>query len=67
MREKFHPHETHLARLPRPRLVRKNFQDSPSHRIFGRMHGVLNIDKNKNQLHSLHVICEMILLSLITE
>ena len=32
----------------RPCLVRKNFQDSPSHRIFGRMHGVLNIDKNKN-------------------
>ena len=31
-----------------PCLVRKNFQDSPSHRIFGRMHGALNIDKNKN-------------------
>jgi len=28
--------------------VRKNFQDFPSHRIFGRMHGALNIDKNKN-------------------
>ena len=26
----------------------KFFQDSPSHRIFRRMHGVLNIDKNKN-------------------
>ena len=26
----------------------KNFQDSPSHRIFRRMHGVLNVDKNKN-------------------
>ena len=24
------------------------FSDSPSHRIFGRMHGVLNIDENKN-------------------
>ena len=32
----------------RPCLVRKNFQDSPSNRIFGRMHGALNIDKNKN-------------------
>jgi len=32
----------------RPCLVRKNFQDSPSHRIFGRMHGALNKDKNKN-------------------
>jgi len=29
-------------------LIRKNFQDSPSHRIFGRMHGALNIDENKN-------------------
>jgi len=36
-----------FARL-RPCLVRKNFQDSPSHRIFGRMHGALNIDENKN-------------------
>jgi len=26
----------------------KIFQDSSSHRIFRRMHGVLNIDKNKN-------------------
>ena len=26
----------------------KNFQDSSSHRIFRRMHGVLIIDKNKN-------------------
>ena len=32
----------------RPCLVRKNFQDSPLHRIFGRMHGALNIDENKN-------------------
>ena len=30
------------------RHIRKNFQDSRSHRIFGRMHGVLNIDENKN-------------------
>jgi len=28
--------------------VLQNFSDSPSHRIFRRMHGVLNIDKNKN-------------------
>jgi hypothetical protein len=26
----------------------KNFQDSPSHRIFRRINRVLNIDKNKN-------------------
>jgi len=32
----------------RPCLVRKNFQDSPSHRISSRMHGTLKIDKNKN-------------------
>jgi hypothetical protein len=28
--------------------ILQNFSDSPSHRIFRRMHGVLNIDKNKN-------------------
>jgi len=32
----------------RPCLVRKNFQNFVSHRIFGRIHGVLNIDENKN-------------------
>jgi len=32
----------------RPCLVRKNFQDSLSHRIFSRMYGALNIDENKN-------------------
>ena len=32
----------------RPCLVRKNFQDSSPHRIFGRMHGELYIDENKN-------------------
>ena len=32
----------------RPGLVRKNFQDSPLYRIFGRIHGALNIDANKN-------------------
>ena len=36
------------SHLSRPCLVRKNFQDSLSNRIFGRMHGALNIDKNKN-------------------
>jgi len=35
-------------RIARPCLVRKNFQDSPSHRIFGRMYEALNIDENKN-------------------
>jgi len=30
-----------------PKIL-QNFSDSPSHRIFGRMHGVLNIDENKN-------------------
>ena len=34
--------------LLRPCLIRKNFQDSPSHRIFGRIHEALNIDENKN-------------------
>ena len=34
--------------LFRPCLVRRNFQNSPSYRIFGRMHGALNINKNKN-------------------
>jgi len=28
--------------------VLQNFSDSPSHRIFRRMHEVLNIDENKN-------------------
>jgi hypothetical protein len=32
----------------RPCLVSKNFQDSSSHQIFGRMHEALNIDENKN-------------------
>jgi len=31
-----------------PCLVLKNFQDSSSHRIFDRMHEVLNIIENKN-------------------
>ena len=30
-----------------PKIL-QNFLDSPSHRIFRRMHGVLNIDENKN-------------------
>jgi len=28
--------------------ILQNFSDSPSHRIFKRMHEVLNIDENKN-------------------
>ena len=42
--------EAHLQFfLPvRPCLVRKNFQDFPSHRIFGHMHRALNMDENKN-------------------
>ena len=28
--------------------ILQNFLDSPSHQIFRRMHGVLNIDENKN-------------------
>jgi len=40
----------------------KTFQDSPSHRILGYMHEALDIDENKNQLHSSHVNHEMNLL-----
>jgi len=32
----------------RPCLVPKDFPDSPSHRIFVRMYGTLNVDENKN-------------------
>jgi len=39
---------TGLQLLLQPCLVRKSFQNSPSHRIFNRMYGALNIDKNKN-------------------
>ena len=49
----------------RPCLVPKNFQDSPSHRIFGHMHGALNVVLKNNQLYSLAVNDEMNLLSLI--
>jgi len=42
------------------------FSDSPSHRIFRRMHEVLNMDKNKNQLYSLVGIDEANLLSLVS-
>jgi len=31
-----------------PKKILQNFLDSPSYRIFKRMHGVLNIDENKN-------------------
>ena len=30
-----------------PKIL-QNFLDFPSHRIFRRMHGILNIDENKN-------------------
>jgi hypothetical protein len=32
----------------RPCLVCKKFQDSPSYQIWRHMHGVLNLDENKN-------------------
>ena len=51
---------------PWPCLVRKIFQDSPSHRILRYMHGALNIHENKNYLHSSSVNREMNLLSLVT-
>jgi hypothetical protein len=44
----------------------KIFQDSSSHRIFRHMHGVLNIDENKNELYSLVKIYETNLLSLVS-
>ena len=34
-----------LANKP---VLLQNFSDSPSHRIFRRMHEILNMDKNKN-------------------
>ena len=43
-----HARSHRIRWLFQPCLVRKNFQDSLSHQIFGRMHGALNIDKNKN-------------------
>ena len=49
-----------------PCLVPKIFQDSPSHQIFGHMHGALNVVKENNQLHNLAVNDEMNLLSLIS-
>jgi len=36
-----------LALFSSPKIL-QNFSDSPSHRIFRHMHGVLNIDENKN-------------------
>jgi hypothetical protein len=41
-------HSLSLSLNIRPYLVRKNFQDFPSNRIFGRMYRALNIDENKN-------------------
>ena len=54
---------SHVAQ--RPCLVPKIKFFHPSHRIFRHIHGVLDIDKNKNQLHSLRVNYETNLLSLI--
>ena len=56
------PHQEEIKDMPRqlflaldpyrpcllPPKKHKNFQNFPSHRIFKRMHGVLNIDENKN-------------------
>jgi len=44
----------------------KTFQDFSSHRILRHMHGALNIDENKNLLHSLPVNREMNLLSVVS-
>jgi len=44
----------------------KNFQDFPSHRILGHIHEALNIDKNKNELHSLSVNREKNFLTLVS-
>ena len=55
-----------LSEQQRPCLVLKNFQDFPSHRIFGHMHEVLNIVLKNNQMHSLVANDEMNLLSLIS-
>jgi len=57
------PHIVHVDMLCRPKQcgrvrhtkalfssqkILQNFSDLPSYRIFRRIHGVLNIDKNKN-------------------
>jgi hypothetical protein len=44
---------------------KKNFAH-PSHRIFGRMYGALNISKKNNYLHNLSVNVETNLLSLVS-
>ena len=43
----------------------KNFWPKTSHQMFRYIHRVLNMDKNKNQLHSFRVDCETNLLNLI--
>ena len=55
----------HFGEL-RPCLVSKKFQNFSSHRIFGHIHGALNVILKNNQLHSLTVNDEMNLLSLIS-
>ncbi len=54
-----------LMTRQRASLVPKNFPLHLSHRIFRHMHGALNVDKKKNQLHSLAINRETNLLSLI--
>jgi len=68
MRMRWHPDSlaASIFRGPVYFKVRKNFQDSLSHWIISHIHGALNINENKNWLHSLTVICEMNLLSLVT-
>ena len=43
----------------------KTLQDFLSHRIFKRMHEILNVAKQNNSLHNLSIICETNLLSLV--
>jgi len=62
----FFPIQMEASSFFRPCSVPKKFQDSPSHRILWHMHKVLNIDKNKYWLHSLPVIRELNLLSLVS-
>jgi hypothetical protein len=47
-------------------LVSFKLSKIPSHQIFRHIYGALNVDKKKNQLHSLHVNCKTNLLGLIT-
>jgi hypothetical protein len=55
-----------MSEIRSPISFPKIFQDSPSHQIFGRMYGALNVDDWKNKLHSLVENRETNLLSLIS-